>query len=182
VRTNEEPRPELSYIYGRFSLATHGIMLLQPGAVGDANLNVECDSGELISIAFVEGTSVQLLQLKPSRCALAEMVFKNAIGYTLESKPTQIASIKFDFAPGKAYYIGDWNIDIDRTMRGGKIHSRMRWKVSDSYEATTQGVKNTYPLFASFSTENRLKPPRSDAFVNCVSKGKRIWTYESKCD
>jgi hypothetical protein len=130
----------------------------------------------------VQATTPHLLHLTPPTGALPEMDNTNAIGYTLESKPPQIASIKFDFAPGKAYYIGDWNIDIDRTMRGGKIHSRMRWKVSDSYEATTQGVKNTYPLFASFSTENRLKPPRSDAFVNCVSKGKRIWTYESKCD
>jgi len=182
VRTVEDPRPDSAYVYGRFSLVTHGLMLLEPGAVGNVSLVVKCDSGEEIAISFIEGNPAQLLQLKPSQCALAEMVFKNGIGYTLESRPTQIASVKFDFVAGKAHYIGDWDADVDRAMNRGKIHSTMKWKVADHYDMTTQMVKATYPLFASFATENRLKPPRSDNFVNCVAKGKRIWTYRSQCD
>jgi hypothetical protein len=58
----------------------------------------------------------------------------------------------------------------------------MKWRVADRYESTSLMLRAAYPGFASFATENRLKPPRSDEFVNCVSEGKRIWTYRSKCD
>jgi hypothetical protein len=110
------------------------------------------------------------------------MRFKGEIGQTLKSTPTPVASVQLDFTPGTAHYIGDWGVDVERERVGNKIHSRMKWRVADRYESTSLMLRAAYPGFASFATENRLKPPRSDEFVNCVSEGKRIWTYRSKCD
>jgi len=182
VRTHETPRSDGAYVYGRFSLATKGLMLLQPGAVGDANLVVKCDSGEELSIAFLEDNAAQLLQLKPSRCALAEMVFKNAIGVTLDSRATPMADVKFDLAPGTAYYIGDWELNVDRERKGGKIRSSMKWKMADRYGTTTEIVKTAYPLFRAFPAAHLFRPRATEDFVNCVSKGERTWTYRSQCD
>jgi hypothetical protein len=182
VRTIDEPRSDGAYLYGRFLLVTHRLMLLEPGAVGNASLVVKCDNGEELRVPFLEEDAVQLLQLKPSQCVLAEMAFENGIGYTLESRSTQIASVKFDFVPGKAHYIGDWDVDVERMRLRGKIHSTMKWKIADRYGETTRMVKTTYPLFSSFATENQLTPRQSNGIVNCVSKGKRVWVDRSQCD
>ena len=182
VDTVDKPRPDSTYIYGRFSIGTTGSAFLSMGAVGNASLVVKCDSGDEIYFTFREDNAVQLRRLKPSQCALAEMVFESGIGMTLKRQPTRIAGVKIYLTAGKAHYIGDWGLVVDRQMDAGKMRSHMTWKVVDRYEATTQIVKATYPLFSTFVTENRLEPPGSDEFVNCVSKGKRTWTYHSNCD
>lgn len=151
VTKHEEPRADSAYLYGRFSLETHERMFMQSGAVGNAGLVVRCDSDEEIIISFRERDALQLLRLKPAQCALAEMLFKNELGVTLKSSPLKLAHVKFDLAPGTAYYAGDWVVVVERSRTGGKIYSSMKTRVSNFFDATTAMVRVSYPRFASFA-------------------------------
>jgi hypothetical protein len=151
VTKDEEPRSDSAYLYGRFSVATHERMFMQSGAVGNAGLVVRCNNDQEIVISFRERDAVQVLRLKPSQCALAEMLFKNEIGVTLKSSPLGLAHIKFDLAPGTAYYAGDWDVVVERSRVGGKIYSSMKTKISNLFDATTAMVRVSYPRFASFA-------------------------------
>ena len=161
IDTNDKPSPDDAYIYGRFSVLITG-SVFQLGAVGNASLFVRCDSGQEVYISFREDKKVQLLKLKPSKCALAEMVFANGIGATMDRRPTQIADVKLDLAPGGTYYVGDWELFLSRQVWRGKVRSYMEWKVVDHYDATTQLVKKAFPLFSSIPTENLLHPSSAD--------------------
>ena len=181
IDTNDKPSPDDAYIYGRFSVLITG-SVFQLGAVGNASLFVRCDSGEEVYISFREDKKVQLRKLKPSKCALVEMVFANGIGVTLDRKPTRIAGVKLDLAPGGTYYVGDWELFLSRQVWRGKVRSYMEWKVVDHYAATTRLVKKAYPLFSSSATENLLHPAPADESVNCFSNGNKVLTYRSECD
>lgn len=161
IDTNEKPSPDDAYIYGRFSVLITG-SVFRFGAVGNASLFVRCDSGEEIYIPFREDKKVQLRKLKPSKCALAEMVFANGVGVTMRRKPTRIADVKLNLAPGGTYYVGDWELFVSRQVWRGKVRSYMEWKLVDHYDATTQLVKKDYPLFSSIRTENLLHAPSAD--------------------
>jgi hypothetical protein len=154
VDADDKPIPGHAYVYGRFSKVAHGGAF---GTGGSKNvlLTLKCDNGKQILFGFSEDDPLKLLDVAPSTCVMDELVFTDALAMPIRHIP--LTSKRLDFAAGKAYYIGDYHLEISNDWN--PIATRVTWRreASDNYEATTRDLGNAYPHFSSFPTENRFK-------------------------
>jgi len=61
------------------------------------------------------------------------------------------------FAPGRAYYLGDFSAKGTREITGNIINTRWNiTEVKDNYERTTSQMKESFVNLAKLPTENRM--------------------------
>jgi hypothetical protein len=176
VRPDEPLSQDGSYIYGRFRIET-------PWARGEVfakeyqtmGFVIDCDDQyrSRYTIRFANSRDVQLIRVRPSRCALVAMVFTNADGIIKSFKPAPEAwRHYFDVRGGTAYYLGDY-VGVASVRHG--YTTEWNWSLTsadDNYEITTGQLKRTYREIAAMPTEKRqLVPPDRQTEKRAVLPG-----------
>jgi hypothetical protein len=159
---SDPPPPGVAYVYGRFSVAFDGWPLALFGAtISDVGLRLECEGREDLLIAFPETPVLQTFEQAPGRCVLAELSFRGWAGNVLGTEPAQAPAQTLDLEAGKAYYLGDWHVAVQRRKdyRTRLVHSNAQWKVDDGFEAATRELRAQYPHLAGLPVEDAHPPP-----------------------
>jgi hypothetical protein len=156
IRPDEPPSSGEAYLYGRFSLTRTTV-----GPAGYATLGflIRCADDAAYTIRFALNKNVQVIRIRPSRCALDWIVVTDATDLVKASRQPPAAWKRVqEFAAGKAYYLGDYLAHHD--VVGYHQYDRDIDSAEDNYEGTTAELKRTFSNLAAVSTENKLLIPR----------------------
>ena len=161
----EKPSATRAYLYGRFAMQPADVDL-NGNSMADpmsAAVIIRCKDGNEYTIPFMSNQPV-LFEIAPSTCMMSGIVFMNH-GKEVGRKEGERAHFRgimenAEFAPGVAYYLGDFVMGaaVDRSGPGFReLHGF--WHVEsayDGYEQTTDAMKRLYRSFAKIPTEKRL--------------------------
>jgi len=158
IRPDEPPSSGEAYLYGRLVL-TRTTVLPLPAGHATLGFLIRCADDAAYTIRFVLERNVQVIRIRPSRCALDWIVFTDGSDLVKASRQPPAAWKRVqEFAAGKAYYLGDYSAHAGG---GGPYHyDRDIDSAEDNYEGTTAELKRTFSSLAAFSTENKLLIPR----------------------
>ena len=149
--------PNDAYLYGRFSIQAPKVFLSIDGhqSMGFA---LECTNGEKYVLRFSKDDPLQVIKVLPSNCSLTELVYTNAEGAVASRRPAPAGAMQNAvFAAGKAYYLEDYFAEATQSVAGNVINRQWRMaSMKDSYEATTQEMRTTFPNLSAVPTENRM--------------------------
>jgi hypothetical protein len=175
VRSDGSPRPTRAYLYGRFFMEAD----LQAGPLfgrsESMGLVIRCQSGDSYTFGSRGDRAVQVLEIKPSRCWLKEVVFADHDGtiQKVHAAPPALQRL-LDFSAGRAHYLGDYFATGDTFRESDDLGApeMYHWDMSpadDRYESTTAEMRRAFPNFASLPTvDARLFPPRPRKLGNGV--------------
>jgi len=177
LRKADAPAPGTAVVYGRFSITLQGsIMAPFDSAIGEARLRLRCEGHEGLLIAFPEVPASEVpatksFEVAPGRCVLAELSFRDWAGTVVGVVPTHVAAQPLELAGGKAYYIGDWRVDVQRRKDydSRMQHSYAQWKVVDAFEDATRELRERYPRLAHLPTKDALPLPEESAHFHYES-------------
>ena len=168
----DPPAPGVAYVYGRFSVTYDGWPLALFGVtISDVGLRLKCEGREDLLIAFPESHVLQTFELTPARCMLAELSFRGWAGNVLGTVPTETPAQALDLAGGRAYYLGDWHVDVQRRkdVHTRLVHSNAQWKVADGFEAATRELREQYPHLAALPVMDVQPPPVESTYFHYES-------------
>ena len=166
LRASDPQIPSLAYLYGRLYVAA------RPSALGmdgyqTMGLVIRCADGETYTMRFSKEKGVQAIEIEPSTCALEEIVFTDADGVVKRRAPAPRAwTASHDFAPGRAYYIGDFagNATWESEWKVVATKFELKWDLTDfddNYALTTAEMKRTFANLSSLPTEDQTLAPRT---------------------
>ncbi len=173
VRKSDAPAPAAAYVYGRFSIDLHGwTMPIFESSIRSAGLRLKCEGGEDVLIGFTDIAALEAFQVAPGRCVLAELSFRNWAGVLIGAKPTHAAAQTLELAGGKAYYIGDWHVDVQthKDFSSHLLHSNSQWTANDAFEQATRDLRERYPRLSALPVEDALPSPLDFAFFHYESR------------
>jgi hypothetical protein len=177
VRPDERPDPDRAYLYGRFHVRANAnsVSVTGPG-YQTMGLMLECANGERHTIPFRNSRDVQVIRVRPSRCALTQIIYSDEDGMYRGSKEVPAHWIHAEeFVAGRAYYLGDYfgsaRFEIrrrrsDEPFWPGGIVKELTWDVDpvdDNFDLTTTEMKRGYAGLASLVTEDKRLIPRRRA-------------------
>lgn len=165
IRPDEKLSPESAYLYGRFLIKSERSLLAMDG-YPTMGLTLRCAEGELYRIRFSIERAVQVLKIKPSRCALVQLIYTDADGTIRGFRRAPRAWMHVeDFAPGRAYYLGDFMATARFRSDWKVVYTELHWDyemnpIDDGYEASTAEMKQTFTSLAALPTYDRRLAPR----------------------
>jgi hypothetical protein len=174
VRPDGSPRPTRAYLYGRFFMGA--VLQANPlfGSRESMGLVLRCQSGDSYTFGSSGTRAVQVLEIKPSRCWLKEVVFADQDGMIRKvvGAPPSLQR-PLDFTAGRAHYLGDYFATGDIFAEPGRWSTTFyHWDMSpadDRYESTTTEMRRAFPNFASLPTvDSRLFPLRPRKLGNGI--------------
>lgn len=159
IAREEKPSTSHAYVYGRFAI--HAAEVPFDMAFAEADMTfafvIGCNDGSEYRIPFSNNQPV-IFKIAPATCTFRSVV------YVMDGEDKNHHYVggfmaNAVFAPGMAYYLGDYVMGVSATTR--------RWAMEfayDAYEETTDAMKRTYPSFANMTTvkqllDAKLKPP-----------------------
>ena len=153
VPLSETASTENAYIYGVFSIKAPKAWLAMKGHQSMAFV-LTCADKKKYTIGFRIEKPLQVVKVSPAKCSLTEIIFADADGLILSSKPVPAGMFTDKtFAAGKAYYLGDYFAVSENTMSYPYISTT--WRIVDTknnYIQTTQDMYSAYPNFRNFAT------------------------------
>jgi hypothetical protein len=165
IRPADKLSAESAYLYGRFVIKS-GRSLLAIDGYPTMGLSVRCDDGELYRIRFSIERAVQVLKIRPSRCALVQLIYTDADGTIRGYRRPPRAWIHVeDYAPGRAYYLGDFMATATFRSDWKVVYTELHWDyamnpIDDGYQPSTTEMKQTFISLAGLPTEDRRLAPR----------------------
>jgi hypothetical protein len=182
IMPEEKPSTTHAYMYGRF--AVHAAEMPDDMASTSADMSfafvIACNDGSEHKILFSSGRPM-IFKMAPSTCTLRGVQYvedgKEAYGHYVGGFMTDA-----DFAPGRAYYLGDFVMGTKADV-GWAMESAY-----DTYEQTTHDMRRLYPSFANVPTEKRLleeklgpPPPPDPAALGEQERNDRCHKVSTVC-
>jgi hypothetical protein len=163
VRPTEKPAAESAYLYGRFALRAEKSLA---GNYPTMGLTLACSDGETYTVGLSIEHPLQVLKIRPARCALAEIIGTDTRGDVHLRRRPQASWIHHDdFQAGKMYYLGDF-VGVATQENHWKViytEAHLVWgldPLQDRLAATTAEMKSAFPSLASLPVIDRsLAPP-----------------------
>jgi hypothetical protein len=165
IRPDEKLSADSAYLYGRFLIKSERSFLGLDG-YPTVRLALRCADGEIYRIRFSTERAVQVIKIKPARCALVQIVYTDADGTVRGYRRPPLAWVHGeDFAPGRAYYLGDFMAAATFKSDWKVVYTELHWDwamnpVDDGYESSTAEMKTTFTKLAALSTDDRRLAPR----------------------
>jgi hypothetical protein len=159
-------RPDVgrAYLYGRFKMEADSHALSIDG-YATMGFKLQCEDGQSYTIRFSNVPGVQLIEIAPGSCAMAEVVFSDADGGIRGRRlPPPGWRTPRAFAAGKAYYLGDYEGALTHEWK--IVETEWRWELTseeNDYQRSTKDLFATYPGFAGMGTADQSfvsAPPR----------------------
>ena len=148
VRPTEKPAADSAYLYGRFTMKAEKSFVGNYPTVG---LMLACSDGQKYTVGFSIEQPLQVLKIRPARCALAQIVGTDMRGDIHLRRRAQPAWVHADdFHAGNMYYLGDF-VGIAAQENHWKViytEAHLTWgfdPVQDRLEATTAEMKSAFP-------------------------------------
>ena len=161
IRPDEKLSMESAYLYGRFLIKSPQSSLRMHG-YPTVELIIRCADGAAYPIWFSTENIVQVIKIKPANCALVQVAYTDADGTVRRYRPAPLAWVRGeDFAPGRAYYLGDFMAKA--TFRSDWKLFHWSWDVNPvdgGYEPATAEMKRTFVNLAALPTDDRRFAPR----------------------
>lgn len=158
INQDEKPTPQDAYLYGRFHMdAQQGGKWAFDG-YQTMGFSITCANSRSYVVRFGKENPLQVIKIEPSTCSLKEFVYTDADGIVKSRKPAPAALMhNAEFAPGKAYYLGDFFAETRTIVSVGMVHRN--WRITSmrhDYAKTTQEMKAAFPNLANIPTEDRM--------------------------
>ncbi len=156
-----------AYLYGRFFMNA----LPEEGAIAGGRQSmgmvIRCQSGSSYTLGSLDKRDVQVLEIKPSRCWLDEVIFADENGIVRKRlKVPPEMQRPHDFTAGRVHYIGDYFAKGDLSFQLAANTEHWEWTMSaaagDRYEATTVEMKRAFPNLASLPVDDLRLIPASE--------------------
>ncbi|MFL5305968.1 MAG: hypothetical protein ACJ8F1_12185 [Polyangia bacterium] len=163
IRPDASLDPGSAYLYGRFFMKATANEA-EFGGKQSIGLVIRCEDDSSYTFGSLDKQQLQVLQIKPSRCWLIEMVLADEDRIIRKTVPFDPSLQRpLDFAAGHAYYAGDYFGKADFAMSG--TWKSWQWAMdpgaTDRYQSTTAEMKRTYPNLAALPVVDlRLIPPQ----------------------
>jgi hypothetical protein len=164
VRSDATVDAGSAYLYGRFFM---NALPDESGGKQSMGLVIRCQSGSTYTFGSRDKRDVQVLEIRPSRCWVAELVLADQNGMVRKQVKAEPAmqQRQLDFTAGRAHYIGDYFAKGDSSVEraGWTTENHWEWAMSpaagDRYQETTTEMKRRFPNLASLPTDDlRLIP------------------------
>jgi hypothetical protein len=169
IRPDAGADPRCAYLYGRFVIKAeadeHGF-----GGKQSIGLKIGCENGSSYTFGSRDKPDIQVLEIKPSRCWLTQVLMADQNGVIRQRIPVDRALQRpLDFAAGHAYYLGDYFAKGDFWVEFRGLYNMNNWQwawssgAGDRYRPTTADMRRTFPNLATFpEADLRLipEPPR----------------------
>jgi hypothetical protein len=157
VSTDDAPTGKEAYLYGRFYIDAPKLNL-SLGGHQSMGFSIKCQDDLTYVIRFYQDDPLHVIKVAPSTCSLNEIVYTDGDGMVKSRKPVQKGLMdNAVFAPGKAYYLGDFAAKSTREVTGNMIYTSWNiTEVKDNYELTTSQMKKTFVKLANLPTEDRM--------------------------
>ena len=170
VRTDQALDATSAYVYGRFVIKAAPFSL---GGV-DAPVNqtvglvIGCNDGTNYRLFFSRERIVRVLKIRPAKCAVREIQYVDDMGIIRGSKlppPTWVHLN--DFAPGHAYYLGDFFAVASRErVQVYPARFLLTWDmdpIDDHYAETTAEMREHFVALAALPFHDQRLAPRRPA-------------------
>ena len=157
ITSNETPTGKEAYLYGRFYIDVNKHALAIDGHQS-MGFSIDCQDNSNYILRFSRDEPLLVIKIVPSACTLTEFVYTNSDGMVRSRKPAPKGLMEnVTFAPGKAYYLGDFFAKGNVSVSGNTIHTSWNiTNVKDDYDHTTGQMKQAYVKLAALPTENRM--------------------------
>jgi len=167
IRPDHDLVPGAAYLYGRFFIRSD-----DPGTWAghqSIGLTMGCTDGYTYTIWFSTTRDIQVIQARPSWCALTSVTRTDENGLPMKKSEVAREDMRmFNFAPGRAYYLGDL---FGRGVSSLTIHSTFyehywswAWDAADDrINETTAEFKRVYPKLASLPVMDARIVPKKPA-------------------
>lgn len=153
VSVTEVASTESAYIYGSFKIDAPKSWLAMQGHQS-MGFVFTCADKKKYTIGFKVDKPLQLVKISPTQCTLTDIVYSDADGMVMSTKPVSADAFKNRlFVAGKAYYLGDYFAKSQNQYNYS--YTTTTWEivdVKDNYIQTTQDMYNTYPNMRDFNT------------------------------
>ncbi len=153
VSTAEAVSPDSAYIYGSFKIDTPKSWLAMQGHQS-MGFVLTCADKRKYTIGFKVDKPLQLVKISPTQCTLTDIVYSDADGMVMSTKPVPAGEFSNRaFVAGKAYYLGDYFAKSENQY--SYSYTTTIWKivdVKDNYIQTTQDMISAYPNMRGFNT------------------------------
>lgn len=153
VSVTEAASPDSAYIYGSFKIDAPKSWLAMQGHQS-MGFVFTCMDKKKYTIGFKVENPLQLVKIPPTQCTLTDIVYSDADGMVMSTKPlTADAFSNRLFAAGKAYYLGDYFAKSENKYNFS--YTTTTWEivdVKDNYIQTTQDMLRVYPNMRGFNT------------------------------
>ena len=163
IRPDASLDPGSAYLYGRFFMKARANEA-EFGGKQSIGLVIRCDDGSSYTFGSLDKQELQVLQIKPSRCWLIEMVLADE-----DRIDSQDGSIRSSLA-APARLRRRSRVLRRRLLRKGRFRDERDLEVlamgddpgaTDRYQSTTAEMKRTYPNLAALPVVDlRLIPPQ----------------------
>lgn len=157
IAADEQPTGKEAYLYGRFFIDAPKQALAIDGHQS-MGFSIKCQDGADYVIRFSRDESPHVIKIAPSTCSLAEFVYTNSDGQVRSRKPAPKGLMEnATFAPGTAYYLGDFFAKASTQVTGNVINTRWNiTNVKNNIDDTTSQMKQVFVKLADLPTENRM--------------------------
>ncbi len=153
VSVTEAASAESAYIYGSFKIDAPKAWLAMQGHQS-MGFVFTCIDKKKYTIGFKVDKPLQLVKISPTQCTLTDIVYSDADGMVMSTKPVSKGAFNDrSFVAGKAYYLGDYFAKSENQYNYS--YTTTIWKivdVKDNYIQTTQDMFNAYPNMRDFNT------------------------------
>jgi hypothetical protein len=165
IRSDALLNRQSAYLYGRFRIKSEKTLLGMDG-YQTMGLRLHCANGQDYTVRFSIENRVQVIQIKPSRCALVEVLGTDADGVVrMRRRPPRAWSHADNFTAGNAYYLGDFFATAVFSSEFKVLYSDLHWSwdmepVDDGFETTTADFRRAYKSLASLPIDDLRLVPR----------------------
>jgi hypothetical protein len=154
VAPHEPASADSAYLYGRFPLHN--------GTWSSVGFGMKCADGNAYVIGAYQSPGLQVIKVKPSRCAMEDAWVTSGGIPRIRFSPPPPRGQELTLSPGRAYYVGDYAAMTTSRSMGYPVYQAGRFVVvtgglEDRYEETTAEMKTRFVQLAELETVNAIR-------------------------